>query len=152
MKLRIFGSTAITTLAVMLFASATVSAQTTTQKETICRDGTTVHGTAADVCAGHGGLRVAAATTVRHKVTCKDNAVVDTKDGCVVHGGVASTTNVTRTTTETKKRARPEDKDSSDAIALCKDGLYSHAATRAAACRQHGGVEKYLHRKAGDRR
>lgn len=152
MKLRILGSTAMTTLAVMLFASAApASAQTTTQKETVCRDGTTVHGTTADVCAGHGGLRVAAATTVRHKVTCKDNTVVDTKDGCVVHNGVASTTNVTRTTTETKKRGRPEDKDSTEAIALCKDGLYSHAATRASACRQHGGVEKYLHRKSTSR-
>lgn len=151
MKLRTWGSTAMTTLVVMLFASAAsavpASAQTTTQKETVCRDGTTVHGTTADVCAGHGGLRVAAATTVRHTVTCKDNTVVDTKDGCVVHGGVASTTNVTRTTTETKKRARPEDKDSTEAIALCKDGLYSHASTRASACRQHGGVDKYLHRR-----
>jgi hypothetical protein len=145
MKLGAFASTAVTALAVMLF-TAPASAQTTTQKETICRDGTTVHGTTADVCSGHGGLRVAASTTVRHHVTCKDSTVVDTKDGCTVHGGVKSTTNVTRTTTATKKRGRAEDKDSTNAIAMCKDGLYSHAATRSAACRTHGGVGRYLHR------
>ena len=145
MKLGILAPTAITALAVMLF-TAPASAQTTTQKETVCRDGTTVHGTTADVCAGHGGLRVAASTTVHHRVTCSDSTMVDTKDGCVTHGGVKSTTNVTRTTTETKKRGRPEDKDSTNAIAICKDGLYSHASTRSAACKQHGGVEHYLHR------
>jgi hypothetical protein len=145
MKLSILAPTAITALAVMLF-TAPASAQTTTQKETVCRDGTTVHGTTADVCAGHGGLRVAASTTVRHKVTCNDGTVVDTRDGCTVHNGVKSTSNVTRTTTETKKRGRPEDKDSTDAVAVCKDGLYSHAATRSAACKKHGGVEHYLHR------
>src|ERR1700759_1958540 len=133
MKLGILAPTAITALAVMLF-SAPASAQTTTQKEPVCRDGTTVHGTTADVCAGHGGLRVAASTTVRHRVTCNDSTMVDTKDGCTTHGGVKSTTNVTRTTTETKKRGRPEEKDSTNAIPLCKDGLYSHAATRSAAC------------------
>src|ERR1700755_1776069 len=101
MKLRLFAPTALAALAVMLFtAPSAVSAQTTTQKETVCRDGTTVHGTAADICAGHGGLRVAASTTVRHRVTCNDSTGVDTKDGCTTHGGVKSTTTVTRTTPE----------------------------------------------------
>jgi len=145
MKLHLLAPTAIAAVAALLL-TAPASAQTTTQKETVCRDGTTVHGTTADVCAGHGGLRVAASTTVRHRVTCKDSTVVDSKDGCEVHGGVKSTTNVTRTTTETKKRARLVDKDSTDAIALCKDGLYSHATSRAGACRQHHGVERYLHK------
>ena len=146
MKLGILAPAAITAMAVVLL-SAPASAQTTTQKETVCRDGTTVHGTTADVCAGHGGLRVAASTTVRHKVTCTDSTVVDTRDGCAIHGGVKSTTNVTRTTTETKKRGHPDDKDSTNAIALCKDGMYSHAATRAMACKERGGVERYLRRK-----
>jgi hypothetical protein len=147
MKLRLFAPTAVAALAAMLFmAPSAVSAQTTTQKETVCRDGTTVHGTTADVCAGHGGLRVAASTTVRHRVTCKDSTVVDTNDGCTIHGGVVKTTNVTRTSTETKKRGAPDNTDSTKAIALCKDGLYSHAATRATACREHGGVDRYLHR------
>ena len=145
MKLGLLAPTAITALAVMLFTAPTsASAQTTTQKETVCRDGTTVHGTAADICAGHGGLRVAATTTVRHKVTCGDSTVVDTNDGCAIHGGVKGTTNVTRTTTETKKRGW--DKDSTHAIALCKDGMYSHATRRATACDEHGGVERYLRR------
>lgn len=147
MKLRLFAPAALTALAVMLFALPSAgAAQTTTQKETVCRDGTTVHGTAADICAGHGGLRVAASTTVRHRVTCKDSTVVDTNDGCTIHGGVVGTTNVTRTTTETKKRGTRWDKDSTRAVALCKDGMYSHQATRTSACRQHGGVERYLHR------
>jgi hypothetical protein len=148
MKLRLLAPTAITALAALLFTAPAASAQTTTQKETVCRDGTTVHGTTADVCAGHGGLRVAASTTVRHRVTCNDSTVVDTRDGCTVHGGVKSTSNVTRTTTETKKRGHPEDKDSTGAIARCKDGLYSHATTRAAACREHGGVDAYLRRRS----
>ncbi|HEY4304533.1 MAG TPA: hypothetical protein VGM82_08710 [Gemmatimonadaceae bacterium] len=145
MKLGLLAPTAITALAVMLFTAPTsASAQTTTQKETVCKDGTTVHGTAADICGGHGGLRVAASTTVRHKVTCGDGTIVDTNDGCSIHGGVKSTSNVTRTMTETKKRGW--DKDSTRAIALCKDGLYSHAAMRSKACDEHGGVEHFLHR------
>lgn len=143
MKLQIIAPAAIATLVAML-ATASAGAQTTTNKETVCRDGTTVHGTTADVCAGHGGLRVAAATTVHHKVTCKDGTKVDSDDGCTIHGGVSSTTNVTRTTTVTKKHGTRFDKDSASAIAACKDGLYSHAAARAGACKAHGGVDHYL--------
>ena len=143
MKLQMIAPAAIAALVAML-ATAPAGAQTTTNKETVCRDGTTVHGTTADVCAGHGGLRVAAATTVHHKVTCKDGTKVDSDDGCTTHNGVESATSVTRTTTVTKKRGTRFDKDSADAMALCKDGMFSHAATRASACRAHGGVDRYL--------
>lgn len=146
MKLHLIAPAAVAAL-VALLAASPAGAQTTTAKETVCRDGTTVQGTTADVCAGHGGLRVAASTTVRHRVSCKDGTRVDAVVDCTIHGGAVATTNVTRTTTVTKKRGvRPEDNDSIGAIALCKDGLYSHAATRAAACTNHGGVDRYLHR------
>jgi hypothetical protein len=43
-----------------------------------------------------------------------------------------------------KKTVRPEDKDPTNAIALCKDGLYSHAMARVDACKTHGGVDHFI--------
>ena len=37
-----------------------------------------------------------------------------------------------------------EENDPADAIAQCKDGMYSHAANRRGACSRHGGVAKFL--------
>ena len=38
-----------------------------------------------------------------------------------------------------------EDNDPANAIAQCKDGLYSHASSRRGACSRHGGVKQWLH-------
>ena len=37
-----------------------------------------------------------------------------------------------------------EDNNPVDAIAQCKDGLYSHAKHRRGACSRHGGVAKWM--------
>jgi hypothetical protein len=40
--------------------------------------------------------------------------------------------------------SQASDKDPTGATAQCKDGTYSHAATRRGACSKHGGVDKWL--------
>lgn len=143
MRIRFLAS-AITAVA-LCFAATAVSAQTASA--TVCADGTTSSAVGKDLCVGHGGVKAKATSSVHSHVTCVDATVVDTKDACAGHGGVKSTSSTTRTSTITKKTTPREDTDSVRAIAICKDGLYSHADTRAAACRAHGGVERYLHRK-----
>jgi hypothetical protein len=39
---------------------------------------------------------------------------------------------------------RGDDNDPTDALAQCKDGMYSHAANHRGACSKHGGVSKFL--------
>ncbi|HEY4130016.1 MAG TPA: hypothetical protein VGM50_05340 [Gemmatimonadaceae bacterium] len=146
MRFRILGSTAAAAFAALCFALP-VHAQTTTAGATVCADGTTVPGTGRDICAHHGGLKAAARTTTHSRVTCADSTVTAAgADACKDHGGVRTTTHVTRTTTVSKSNPRPFDHDSTHAIALCKDGLFSHARSRRSACTDHGGVDRYLRR------
>ena len=142
MRFRILGSTAITAIALMLFAVPT-HAQTATA--TVCADGTTSTAAGTDACAGHGGLKAKVTASTRSHVTCKDGVISDAGRGaCAKHGGVASASSTTRTTTLTKKVSHADDKDSTGALALCKNGMYSHATMRRGACTGHGGVAKFL--------
>ena len=109
MRLRVLGSSAITAIALILFA-APVRAQTASA--TVCVDGTTSTATGKGTCSGHGGVK--------------------------------STSSTTRTSTTTKKTTRVDDKDTTGAIALCKNGMYSHSLTHRGACAGHGGVSKFL--------
>ncbi len=144
MRIGILGSAAFATIAAAFLALPAQAQTTTTAGATVCADGTSMPGTARDVCAGHGGLKAAARTTTHSRVTCADSTLSSTKDGCKDHGGVKSTTNVTRTTTVSKSKGRADDRDSTGAIAVCKDGMYSHAKTHRAACTEHGGVQRFL--------
>jgi len=104
------------------------------------------------------------------QVTCTDGTTSKGGQGaCSGHGGIARSrppaataaptlppavppTSPARTRSEAKSKApetktaskRGEDNDPTDAIAQCKDGLYSHAANRRGACSRHGGVAKFL--------
>src|SRR5689334_13573361 len=106
------------------------------------------------------------------EVTCTDGTTSKAGRGaCSKHGGVKGSTpapaataapslpasvpatSPARTKSEAKSNAptatkassnRGEDNDPTDAIAQCKDGMYSHAANRRGACSRHGGVSKFL--------
>jgi len=108
------------------------------------------------------------------EVTCTDGTMSKAGRGaCSKHGGVKGSapvptataaptlpapvpaTSPARTKSEAKSKApsatatkassnRGEDNDPTDAIAQCKDGMYSHAANRRGACSRHGGVSKFL--------
>jgi hypothetical protein len=147
MRFGLLGSAAAATLAALCFAIPAHAQTTATASATVCADGKTMPGTGPEICAHHGGLKAAARTTTRSRVICADSTVSATgADGCKDHGGVKRTTHVTRTTTVSKSNPTPFDHDSVRAIALCKDGLYSHARSRRAACGEHGGVDHFLRR------
>lgn len=142
MKFRVYGLSAVTAIALVLFA-APVRAQTASS--TVCADGTTSSSTGTGICVGHGGIKAKATSTVHAHVNCVDGTVQDTgAAACSSHGGVKSTSSTTRTTTQTTKTKRGDDKDSTDAMALCRNGMYSHSTTHRGACTGHGGVKKFL--------
>ena len=63
------------------------------------------------------------------RVTCGDGTMGTAGRGaCTRHGGVAL----------------DDDTNAKGAIAQCKDGMYSHLATRRGACGRHGGVVKWM--------
>jgi hypothetical protein len=142
MHARNFLPVAIAAMAICLVASPS---RAQTASATVCADGTTTTEVGKDLCAGHGGLKAKATSTVETHVTCQDNTVAEAAKGaCEGHGGVKSRTSTTKTHTVTKKTGVAEDTIAANAVAICKDGLYSHAELRANACKEHGGVARYL--------
>ena len=112
-----------------------------------------------------------AAKAATKTVTCTDGTRSTAGRGaCSHHGGVLGSVTATRQTapslpasvpqnspartrSNAQSRApsatqpssrRGEDNDPTDAIAQCKDGMYSHAANHRGACSRHGGVAKFL--------
>jgi hypothetical protein len=141
MHIRSLIPAAIAAMALCLIVSPS---QAQTASATVCADGTTSTAVGRDLCAGHGGVKAKSTSTVEKHVTCKDGTVGEAgTDACAGHGGVKAKTTTTRTHTVTKKTG-VEDTIATNAIAICKDGLYSHAATRTSACKEHGGVSRYL--------
>jgi hypothetical protein len=141
MHIRMLLSTATAAVAICLLATP---GRAQTASATVCADGTTTTEVGRDLCAGHGGVKAKSTSRVETHVTCKDGAVADPgKGACDGHGGVKSRTSTTHTHSVTKKTG-VEDTIATNAIAICKDGLYSHATLRSNACRDHGGVSRYL--------
>lgn len=142
MRFRVLGSSAITAIALILFAAP---ARAQTAAATVCVDGTTSTSTGKGTCSSHGGVDAKATASVHRRVTCTDGTEsAGGRGACSSHGGIKSTSTTTRTSTTTKKTTRVDDKDSVDAIALCKNGMYSHSLSRRGACSGHGGVSKFL--------
>jgi hypothetical protein len=142
MRFRVLASPAITAIALFFFA-APMRAQTARASAAVCADGTTSAETGHDVCVGHGGIKTKATSTVHTHITCVDGTVHEDVHGvCDHHGGLRAVSHTTKTTTVAKQRA--DDRDPKGAIALCKNGMYSHFTTRRGACAEHGGVVKYL--------
>lgn len=134
---------------------------------TVCKDGSTSTATGKGACSGHGG--VDAKATAAAQKSAKADAKVATRSAkseakaakteAKSAGKTAKAEEKTeakaptRAKSEAKSNAatakqqssnRGEDKDPTGAIAQCKDGLYSHAASRRGACSKHGGVDKWL--------
>jgi hypothetical protein len=140
----------------------------------VCKDGATSTASGRGACSGHGGVdaaktAAAKAASAPAQVTCADGTMSPGGRGaCSHHGGIRPATAVTapapvapvpnviparpvppaaatRTTAATRPSThRGEDNDPTDAIAQCKDGMYSHAANHRGACSKHGGVSKFL--------
>ena len=96
-----------------------------------CTDGSTSKG-GRGACSGHGGIKSNATATPSLPAAVPANSPARTKSSAKSKAPSATATK------------RGEDNDPTDAIAQCKDGMYSHAANRQGACSRHGGVAKFL--------
>ena len=129
------------TKAAKAVAKRTAGAQVTT----ICTDGTTSNSTGRGTCSGHGGARGAEATS---KVTGAPIPVPATS--AAPRASVPTPRASARAAARANSKSAvvgsgsAEDNDPADAIARCKDGLYSHAKHRRGACGHHGGVANWL--------
>lgn len=120
----------------------------------VCKDGTTSTAEGRGACSGHGGVDAKATAAAKKaaaaQVMCTDGTMSKAGRGaCSSHGGVkgsapAKTEAKSQAPSATKTAVRPDDNDSTGAIALCKNGKYSHAAKHAGACSKAGGVSKFL--------
>lgn len=121
-----------------------------------CKDGTTSTAEGRGACSGHGGVDAKATAAAKKaaaaQVRCTDGTMSKAGRGaCSSHGGVKGSAPAKTaaappapSASKTVSKARADDTDSTGAIALCKNGKYSHAANRAGACSKAGGVSKFL--------
>jgi hypothetical protein len=133
----------MTALFAVGLSGSRLDAQATTS---VCKDGTTSATSGKGACSGHGGVdakATAAAKKASSQIRCSDGTFSKGGQGaCAGHGGIKTAAAANAKTTPPVARA--DDKDSTGAIAMCKDGMYSHQAKRQGACSKHGGVAKFL--------
>ena len=128
----------------LVFAPLALNAQAITK----CADGTTSTASGRGACSGHGGVAKASAKAAKSDMkaatkTAKSDQKTETK------AGKAETKTAKAETKAATKPAKAENKatasaDANGATAKCKDGTYSHAASRRGACSRHGGVAEWL--------
>jgi hypothetical protein len=106
-----------------------------TAAQVTCTDGTTSPA-GRGACSHHGGVKQAAAATAAPTLPAPVPSTSPARTSSAAKSKAASATQ--------PSSKRGEDNDPTDAIAQCKDGLYSHAANRRGACSRHGGVSKWL--------
>lgn len=121
------------------------------QATTTCKDGTTSSATGKGACSGHGGVDKGAAKAAKSDSktsakAAKTDAKADTK---AASAATKADTKVAKSEAKaTTKAAKPtttaSNTDPTGATAKCKDGTYSHAASRRGACSRHGGVADWL--------
>jgi hypothetical protein len=121
------------------------------QATTTCKDGTTSTATGKGACSGHGGVAKGAAKAAKSESkastkVAKTDAKADTK---AAKTETKADAKVAKTESKAaSKAAKPTTTasatDPSGATAKCKDGTYSHAASRRGACSRHGGVAEWL--------
>ncbi|HKW10682.1 MAG TPA: DUF3761 domain-containing protein [Gemmatimonadaceae bacterium] len=145
--LRILSSRSLmlaTAIALAPFALQAQAAATT------CKDGTTSAATGKGACSGHGGVKAAAkATKSDVKATTKAaKADVKTDKAGIKADTKAAKADAKADSKQAKMAAAPtktaSNTDATGATAKCKDGTYSHAASRRGACSKHGGVAEWL--------
>lgn len=116
-------------------SAARVAAQVT------CTDGT-MSKPGRGACSRHGGIAGSAAVT-QQKTTPSLPATVPANSPARTRSQAKSRAPSATNATVASSR-RGEDNDPADAIAQCKDGMYSHASNHRGACSRHGGVAKFL--------
>jgi hypothetical protein len=123
-------------------AKAETKTATKAAAEVMCTDGT-MSKPGRGACSGHGGIKGSAAATKPATTPSLPAVVPPTAPARTRSEAKSEAPTAPKTATKTAS-GRGEDKDPTDAIAQCKDGLYSHAANRRGACSRHGGVAKFL--------
>jgi hypothetical protein len=145
--LRILSARSFLLASIIALAPFALQAQATTT----CKDGTTSTATGKGACSGHGGVAKGAAKAVKSESkastkVAKTEAKADTK---AAKTETKADAKVAKTESKAaSKAAKPTTTasatDPSGATAKCKDGTYSHAASRRGACSRHGGVAEWL--------
>jgi hypothetical protein len=102
--------------------------------EVTCTDGTTSKG-GRGACSKHGGVKGAAVPAA----TAAPTPAAPAAAKAAAPSAPVATKAAVKASTK-----KGEDNDPTDAIAQCKDGMYSHAANHRGACSKHGGVAKFL--------
>lgn len=126
--------------ALVALAPFALQAQATS---TMCADGSTSTATGRGACSGHGGI---ARKSVKADAKM---AKADTKADTKADKGDAKTAKAadklaSKSATSDVKQTGKSGTDAAGATAKCKDGTYSHAASRRGACSRHGGVGEWL--------
>ena len=127
------------------------------QAATTCKDGTTSTATGKGACSGHGGVKAAKSDTKASTKAAKSESKATTKaakaDVKADKAGIKADTKASKAdakadSKQAKMVAAPtktaSNTDATGATAKCKDGTYSHAASRRGACSKHGGVAEWL--------
>jgi Tfp pilus assembly protein FimV len=123
------------------------------QATTTCKDGTTSSATGKGACSGHGGVDKSAKKAA--KSDSKASAKVAKTDAKAEPKAAKTETKADAKVAKTESKAASKsaktpatttasNTDPNGATAKCKDGTYSHAATRRGACSRHGGVAEWL--------
>ena len=147
---RIFSYRSVLVATAIALAPLAVNAQATAA--VTCKDGTTSAATGRGACSGHGGVDKAAKTTAKASAkVAKTEAKADTKVAKQEAKVAARETKAAAksTSADVKQAAKipnatAANTDPTNATAKCKDGTYSHAASRRGACSRHGGVAEWL--------
>jgi hypothetical protein len=115
---------------------------------TICKDGTTSVSAGRGACSGHGGVNKAATAKEKKGVGKQARAAKSTAKGTgspiPTPGTAVTPSRRPSSRSGTAGSGASEDNDPADAVAKCKDGLYSHAKHRRGACSRHGGVASWM--------
>jgi hypothetical protein len=113
--------------------------------EVTCTDGT-MSKAGRGACSKHGGVKGSAPVPAATAAPSVPASVPATSPARTKSEAKSKAPSATTTPAPATKSAsnRGEDNDATDAIAQCKDGMYSHAANRRGACSRHGGVSKFL--------
>lgn len=125
---------------------------------TVCKDGTTSATSGKGACSGHGGVdakataaakkaaapAASAAKTATPPAAAASKAAAKSAPATAAPAAAAKSAPAAAKSAPATKTASASDKDSTGAVAACKDGTYSHASTHKGACSRHGGVAKFL--------
>jgi hypothetical protein len=128
------GVDASATAAAKKGAKKSEAAKAASAPEVTCTDGTTSKG-GRGACSKHGGIKGAAVPAA----TAAPTPAAPAAAKAAAPSAPAATKAAVKASTK-----KGEDNDPTNAIAQCKDGMYSHATTHRGACSRHGGVSKFL--------